>query len=168
MKIRRRTVIIMLSIIALAIIVTLGINGYKTKKIADKEDQIIEIKLFQSEGDLSLEVQDIPDDKRPGDIEDLNALFTPTKETFNILNRWEVVHQIDPEYPYPETLIKEEDWMGMNQYLYGDADDEAGGAKAEMVYDENNNIDNDVYEYIMANVSSDHPVVEEAEEQIAK
>lgn len=117
---------------------------------------------------MSLKLQGFPDDQRLSDIEDLNTLLEPTKQTLNILKRWEVVHQIDPDYPYPETEIEEQDWMGINQFLYGDFDDEEGGAKAKMVYDENKNIDNDVYEYIMANLSSDHPVVQEAEERIEK
>lgn len=150
----------------LAIIVTLGINTYKVKKTADKEDRIIQIKLEQNEIDFNLELQNIPNNERLSDIENLNELHEPTGETYEILKRWEIVHQIDPDYPYPAAEIEKQDWMGLNYFLYGNLDDEDGAAKAEMTYDENNNIDSDVLDYIMSDIESNHPVVEEAIKQM--
>lgn len=100
------------------------------------------------------------------DIKNLNELLEPTKETFKILKRWEIVHHIDPDYPYPTTEIKKQDWMGLNYFLYGDPDNEEGAAKAEMTYDEDNNIDSDVLDYIMSGTHSNHPVVKEAAERM--
>src|SRR5699024_3365273 len=145
----------------LAVIITLGLNSYKAKKIADMEDRMIQLTLKQTAIDLDLEQKSFPDNERLSDVENLNELLIPTKKTYKLLKRWEIVHHIDPDYPYPATEIEEQDWMGINYFLYGDLDDEEGAAKAEMHYDENNNIDSDVLDYIMADIESNHPVVEE-------
>jgi hypothetical protein len=166
-KIRTRNVIILLSVVALVMIVTLGINNYKAKQIAKIEDHISELKLKQAKFEFRLELQSFPDDKQLSEIEDLNTLLEPTKQTFKLLERWEIAHQVDPDYPYPADEINKQDWMGMNYFLYGDLDDEDGGAKAKMIYDENMNIDRDVYDYIgTGDASSDHPVVQEVEKRI--
>ncbi len=163
---KKKAIIIILSVIFIAAIVTLGLNIYKAKKLADMEDRIIQLRLEQNEIEFELELQDIPNNERLSDIENLNILFEPTEETYEILKRWEIVHHIDPDYPYPATEIEEQDWMGLNYFLYGDLDDEEGAAKAEMNYDENNNIDSDVLDYIMSDIESNHPVVEEAIKQM--
>jgi hypothetical protein len=138
-------------------------NHYAEGK-ADLEDRLIQLKLRQTKIDLYLELQS-DTDERLSNIEDLNALLEPTDETFRSLKRWEIVHQIDPDYPYPEAEIKEQDWIGINKFLYGETNE--GGAKAKMIYDENMNIDSDVYNFIRTgNTSSDDPVVKEAEKRM--
>ena len=148
-NIRKKPVIIILSIIVLVVIVIIGVNTYQAKN------------------EFRLGLKDFPEDKRLSEIDDLNTLLEPNEQTFKLLKRWELVHQVEPDYPYPATEIEEQDWMGMNYFLYGDLDDEDGAAKAEMIYDENNNIDRDVYDYIgTGDASSDHPVIQEVEKRI--
>lgn len=166
-KIRTRALIIVITIIALAIVGTLLITNFKEKKITEKENHIIELQLEQIEGEFHMELRKDPSEKL-SNIEDLNTVLQPTKTTFIILKRWKIVHQIDSHYPYPETEIEEQNWIGINHFLYGDLDDEKGGAKAEMIYDENKNIDRDVFDYIFFGTISNHPVVKEAEERIEK
>lgn len=164
-KAKKPTIIILL--VALAIIFTLGINGYTENKLANKEDRIIELQLEQAKHEFRLDLKSFPEDKRLREINDLNTFFEPTEQTFKLLKRWEIVHQVDPNYPYPKNEIEEQDWMGMHYFLYGDLDDEEGAAKADMIYDKNNTIDRDVYDYIgTGDASSDHPIVQEVEKRI--
>lgn len=165
-NIRQKPVIIILAI-ALVIIVIIGVKTYQAKKAADKEDRQIELQLEQAKNEFRLKLISFPEDKRLSEIDDLNTLLEPTEQTYKLLKRWEIVHQVDPDYPYPENEIVEQDWMGMNYFLYGYLDDEDGAAKADMIYDENNNIDRDVYDYIgTGDTSSDHPVIQEVEKRI--
>lgn len=146
-KTRKKPAIIILPIIALIVII--GVN------------------IYQAKNEFRLDLKSFPEDKRLSEIDDLNTLLEPNEQTFKLLKRWELVHQVDPDYPYPATEIEEQDWMGMNYFLYGDLDDEDGAAKAEMIYDENNNIDRDVYDYIgTGDASSDHPVIQEVEKRM--
>lgn len=60
----------------------------------------------------------------------MQAVLQPTKATFDLFERWEAVHQIAANYPYPRTEIEEQDWLGINKFLYDD------GNKADMKMDE--------------------------------
>src|SRR5699024_9512603 len=163
---KTRTIIILLFIVVLAIILIVGINSFKAKKIAEKEDELIELKLEQAAMEFDLDL-DIDTDQRLSNVKDLNAFLEPTEQTESILKRWEAVHEIDPDYPYPEKEIKERDWVEMNHFMFGDADDEDGGAKTEMIYIEDKNIERDIYDYIMfGNTDTDDATVEEAEERL--
>lgn len=141
--------------------------NYYEKEKTDKEERIIYISLRQARSEFKLELE-IDTHEGLSNVEDLNTLLEPTHVTDVILKRWKTVHQIDPEYPYPETEIKERDWMGMNRFLHGkNAEDE--GNKQYMIYDEEGNIDSDVFDYIMLGMSEDnknHPIVSEAEKII--
>jgi hypothetical protein len=141
--------------------------NYYEKEKTDKEEQIMYLSLRQAGSEFNLELE-IDTHEGLSNVEDLNTLLKPTHVTDVVLKRWEAVHQIDPEYPYPETEIKEQDWMGMNQFLHGkDAEDE--GHKPDMIYDDEGNIDSDVFDYIMLGISEgnkNHPIVNEAEKII--
>lgn len=129
----------------------------KAKIRTDNEEKIMHLSLLQAESAFNLDLNlDKETHKGLSEIDDLNTLLTPTKITSAILKRWEIVHQIDLEYPYPKDEIAREDWMGMNEFLHED------GFKAKMTYDEDNNIDSDVLDYIMSGTPSDHPVVKKA------
>lgn len=167
-KIKNRTipVVIILAIVALGVI-SFSIMYYYEKSKTDKEEQMIFIKLQQTESEFDLDLK-IDTHEGLSDVKDLNSLLEPTPATDMVLWRWKVVHEIDPEYPYPEKEIKEQDWIEMNQFLHG-KDEEDVGHKPEMIYDKDKNFDRDVFDYIMLGTSvknEDHPIVEEAEERM--
>lgn len=149
---------VLFAIVALVIVIPWMVINYNQEKEA--KDETLRLTLKQVVSELRLKLTEDPDE-RLSNIDDLNILLEPTNVTFDILKRWETVHQIDPEYPYPETQIEEKDWIGINVFLYDDLN------KAKMIY-KGNNIDSDVFDYIMFNSSSNHPVVEEAIKRINK
>lgn len=140
-------------------------NYYENKK-TDKEKQIIYLSLKQVEIEFDLELK-IDTHEGLSNVVDLNTLLEPTHVTDTILMRWKIVREIDPNYPYPESEIKKQDWMGMNQFLHGE-DEKDEGNKPDMIYDEEGNIYSDIFNYIMNGTQYSHPVVEEAIERIDK
>lgn len=102
------------------------INDYKkhrASKKADLADEIVLLELKDAKYALAFEV-DLDIDGRLSNVKDLNTLLEPTEGTYVILKRWETVHQIDTDYPYPENVIKNEDWIGINKLLNGETEDE--------------------------------------------
>lgn len=155
---------IILSLLVLTIIGSLITMNYYAEKQTDKKEHLIENKLMLVKYDLHLEL-DRGIEEGLSDIEDLNALLEPTKATFNMLKRWEVIHQINPDYPYPKSEIEEQDWMGINQFLYGKLD--RSGAKEKMIYDSSGNIDMAIYHYIRnGHTDTENSIVKEAAKQI--
>lgn len=158
-KNKQQSNILTLSVVILAIIVTLVLINQKIK--TDNEEKIMYLSLLQAENAFNLDLH-LEEDTHKGlsKVDNLNTLLEPTNVTNDILTRWKIVHKVDPEYPYPKDEIEAEDWMGMNDFLHEEEN------KSEMTYDENNNIDTDVFDFIMSEASSDHPVVEEAIRQM--
>lgn len=151
--------VIILTIIILPIIVALVIINQKTR--TDNEEKVMYLSLLQAENAFNLDLH-LEKDTHKGlsKVDNLNTLLEPTNVTNDILTRWKIVHKVDPEYPYPEDEIEADDWMGMNDFLHEEEN------KSEMTYDENNNIDSDVFDFILSEAPSDHPVVEEAIRQM--
>jgi|GEM_PF-5419410 len=131
------------------------IGGYAEGR-KENERRLTFEQLEQTASDFHLELQVNTRDV-PGRTEDMQVQLRPTEETFNLLERWEAVHQEAPKYPYPETKIEKQDWGGMNDFLYDD------GNKADYKINEN---DRPVYNYILYGTPSDHPVVQEAMERV--
>lgn len=94
----------------------------------------------------------------------LEIKLIPSEKTVKILDRWKAVHQVDGSIPYPETEIDEQDWATLNTLMFGELDDKEGGYKAEMIYDENGNIDRDLYDFIMDGDESENATVKKAQE----
>lgn len=111
------------------------------------------IKQAASEFDLELHVNN----HRVG--YNLAIQLIPSDKTFDILNRWKAVHQVDSSIPYPETEINEQDWATLSTLMFGELNDEEDGYKAEMIYDH----DIDIYNYIMDGDDSDNSTVKSAE-----
>lgn len=161
LKNKTRTIIIIISIVVIAIMIPFIMNNYKkyeANKKAELKDEIILLELKQAKYTLGLDV-DLDIDERLSNVEDLNTLVEPTDWTSIILKRWEAVHQINPDYPYPETEIKNQDWMGIHHFLYGETEEDKG-----IMVDGSNR---DVYSFIKHGTpSADNPVVKEAQEEI--
>lgn len=131
----------------------------------ENEQELSYAEMEQVAMEFSLELQ--VNTTRAGHDVEVNLL--PSEKTFDIIDRWNAVHQVDSTIPYPETEIDEQDWVGLNDFIYGENDDEDGGAKADMRYDEDGNIDGDVYDFIMeGETDSDDPTVEKAAEIMDK
>lgn len=128
-------------------------GGYAEGK-KENEQRLTFEQLEQTASDFRLELQVNTRDV-PGKSEDMQVQLLPTEETFDLLDRWEAVYQIEPDYPYPESKIEKQDWAGMNKFLYED------GNKADMKIDEG---DRPVYYYILYGTPSDHPIVQQAME----
>lgn len=78
-------------------------------------EQNLEIRTIeQTASELMLEIQ--VSDHRAG--QDVQVHLRPTTHTFAIIDRWNAIHQIDGEIPYPETEIKEQDWAGRNIFAW--------------------------------------------------
>lgn len=131
----------------------------------ENEQELSYAEMEQVAMELSLELQ--VNSSRSGANVEVKLL--PSDKTFKIIDRWSAVYQVDNTVPYPETEIDEQDWVGLNDFIYGEDDDKDGGAKAEMKYDKDNNIEGDVYDFIMeGDVDSDDPTVEKAAKVIDK
>lgn len=130
------------------------IGGYQEGK-RENEQRLTFEQLEQTASDFHLELHVNTRDV-PGRSEDTQVQMQPTEETFDLLDRWEAVHQEAPDYPYPETEIENQDWSEINEFLYDD------GNKAEYKLNEE---DRAVYNYILFGTPSDHPVVQEAMER---
>jgi len=79
--------------------------------------EVGEIKQAAAEFDLELHVND----HRLG--HNLDMQLIPSDKTFDILDRWKAVHQVDSSIPYPETEIDEQDWASLNTLMFGELDD---------------------------------------------
>jgi hypothetical protein len=123
----------------------------------ENEQQLSILKLEQTAIEFKLELQ-VSSHRLGGNVQ---VQLIPSEDTFKIIDRWNAVHQVDGTFPYPETEINEQDWAGLNIFMYGK--DEEGGHKAEMIYDTNGNIDREVYKFIMSgNTDTENSTVEEA------
>jgi len=93
---------------------------YEGKNDLEWEIKISDIKLGSSYFDLEFLLAD-------GDVEPRKVLKNekrfrkvdvfPTKFTKEPLERWEEVHLINSDIPYPETLIQEENWLGVADFF---------------------------------------------------
>lgn len=86
----------------------------------------------------------------------LEIRLIPSQESFDILDRWETVHQVDSSIPYPEIEIEDQDWIALNRLMLGELDEEEGGHGASITYD----FDNEIYEYIIRGKESNNPTVQ--------
>lgn len=53
----------------------------------------------------------------PSSGEQLDIQLYPKDKTFEILDRWQEVHRINPEIPYPEDPIQSQDWYETSEIL---------------------------------------------------
>lgn len=118
----------------------------------EKQERLTFEKLEQTAIDFHLELQVNTRDV-PGSTQDIQVQIHPTEETFNLVERWKTIHQIDGTFPYPKDELQKQNWSGINEFLYDD------GNKVDMKMDEENQ---KIYEYIIKGTPSDHPAVQEA------
>ncbi|QQK77593.1 LXG domain-containing protein [Salicibibacter cibarius] len=98
--------------------------------------------------DLDMEIQ-ISDRFVPGPgSNQLEIQLHPTDITFDALSRWEEVHNINPDIPYPATEIEDQDWYSISEHLT-----ENRGVIRGM--------DPDLYSYIFSNKLEGGKTVEE-------
>src|SRR5699024_5620076 len=72
----------------------------------------------------------------------------PTESTYGKLERWEEIHGINPEIPYPKETIQNKDWIAIAEFL---ADHEI----------EMNDVDYAIYEYISSGTVPAYRTLEE-------
>ncbi|TSB48507.1 hypothetical protein [Alkalicoccobacillus porphyridii] len=52
--------------------------------------------------------------------DDVNITVQPTFSTMNILDRWKYASLIMEDVPYPDNLIRDQDWMGVSEFALSD------------------------------------------------
>ncbi|TPE68353.1 ribonuclease YeeF family protein [Halalkalibacterium halodurans] len=72
----------------------------------------------------------------------------PTVDTYNLVNRWKKVYSINPNIPYPEQAIIQQDWYEISEYLSTHGE-------------EIKNIHTDLYNYITGGSKRDFQTVED-------
>jgi len=152
----KRNITITFCVLIAGLLAAYGLTHFYESKKTKKRQELALLTLEQTANDFHLELHIISGDV-PTSTEGMQKALQPTEATYYLLERWEEVHLIDPKYPYPETKIEEQDWIGMNKFLYED------GNKADMKLNEE---DRPVYYYILFGTPSDHPVVQEAIERV--
>lgn len=84
---------------------------------------------------------------RPGSNEYIIQL-NPTNNTFNLLDRWKEVKNINPNIPYPQKAIQNQDWEEIAKFLSGN----------EAIFEE---INPELSDYIINNDKKDDKSVED-------
>ncbi len=152
----KRKITMTLCVIIVGLLAAYGLAHFYESKKTEKRQELALLTLEQTANDFHLDLNIIFGDV-PTSTEGMQKALQPTEATYYLLERWEEVHQIDPNYPYPETKIEEQDWISMNKFLYAD------GNKVDMKLNEE---DRAVYNYILFGTPSDHPIVQEAIERV--
>lgn len=80
-------------------------------EIDDISFQLLDFKMFVAEGDLELR-SNLENEKRWRKL----VLF-PKASTFDILDRWEELHEFNSKIPFPKHLIDEEKWVSVARYF---------------------------------------------------
>lgn len=53
-----------------------------------------------------------------------NAKLHPTADTYEILERWEDIHRLDPSFPYDGEAIQNQDWKTLYELFHEDSTEE--------------------------------------------
>lgn len=130
----------------------LSIVGEHEREIKTNEKKLKLEKLEQTASELHLELQ-LNKRNKDEDLEEIDLLLLPTESTFDLIDRWTAVHQVDGSFPYPENRIQNQDWSGINEFLYDEnnKDNIKESQTGRMILD-----------YILLGRISENPVVQEA------
>lgn len=109
-------------------------------------------KIEQTASEFYLELQTNENDIY-GEGQEIEVLLQPTNKTFELIDRWNAIHLIDDEFPYPKSQIQNLDWIGMNNFLYENEN------KGDMKMTESDIL---ILDYILNGTESDHTLVQEA------
>lgn len=115
----------------------------------EKEQQLTIYRLEKTANRFNLEIQMNTRDV-PGSTKNIQAQLHPTEETYEQIERWQAVHQEEPDFPYDGALIRDQDWNGMYELFHGDNDEEIKLNEDEL----------NLYNYILDGTESDHSTVQ--------
>lgn len=128
---------------------------YRTM-LEDNEQKLTVKRLKQIASEFHLDIQ-VNTNNVDSSSEDMKITIHPTDKTIDLIERWKIVYQLNPEIPYPEKEIHNMDWEGINNFLYKENN------KETMTRNANDEL---VFDYIFNGTQADHPIIQEAQEII--